>query len=346
MNDNMAWFRREEKYSTVKAPAKRLNIPEGFWVKCDHCGYIGAKKDFETNLKVCSSCDHHATLSALERIDLLFDEGSFTETDANMVSGDPLKFTDKKSYKDRIKAYQAKTGLKDAVRTGTAKLNGMDISVAVMDFGFVGGSMGSVVGEKVTRAIELALDRRIPLVVVSQSGGARMQEGTLSLMQMAKTSAALARLGQARIPYISILTHPTTAGVMASYASLGDVIISEPNALIGFAGPRVIEQTINQILPKGFQRSEFVRDHGFIDVVCHRSEMRQKLINIVSVLGNHLTDSVDELEKVMDEPTPKAAKTTARKANSRSSRPAAKRTAAAKPRTRSRSRAKSTSTKK
>jgi len=300
----MAWFRREN-YTTVTPTAKRLNIPEGLWHKCSDCGAIVPKKDFEANLLVCPSCSHHEAMSSEQRIAHLFDAGSFEEIDGDMISVDPLRFTDKKSYADRLVDYRAKSGLKDACRTGIAKLDGIPVSVAVMDFGFIGGSMGSVVGEKVTRAIELGLKRRIPVVVVNQSGGARMQEGVLSLMQMAKTSAALARLGQARIPYISILTDPTTAGVMASYASLGDVIIAEPNALIGFAGPRVIEQTINQILPKGFQRSEFVLEHGFIDMVCPRGELRQRLSNVVSVLSAHLNlkDRVEE-EVAIEAPAP------------------------------------------
>lgn len=303
----MAWFRRE-KYTTVAPPERRLNIPEGVWHKCSACGAIIPKKDFEANFQVCTACDHHESLPSTDRIALLFDADSFVETDAGMISVDPLGFKDTKSYAERLKTYREKSRLNDACRSGVATINGMPVAVAVMDFGFIGGSMGSVVGEKVTRTIELGLKRRIPVVVVNQSGGARMQEGILSLMQMAKTSAALARLGEAGVPYISILTNPTTAGVMASYASLGDVIIAEPNALIGFAGPRVIEQTINQILPKGFQRSEFVRDHGFIDIVCHRSAMRQKLINVLSVLAAHLTPVDAEVEDATKHEAPARAR--------------------------------------
>jgi len=279
----MSWFRREQ-FSPIPPPERKLHIPDGIWHKCEHCDAVCRQHEFDENLRCCPHCQHHDTLSSLERIELLLDAGTFEEHDAGLSSVDPLGFKDRKTYRERIAATQAKSGLVDAVRAGIGNLNGRPVSIAVMDFEFVGGSMGSVVGEKITRAIERGLDRRLPVIVVSTSGGARMQEGVLSLMQMAKTSAALARLGQARLPFISILTDPTTAGVMASFASLGDVIMAEPDALIGFAGPRVIEQTINQVLPKGFQRSEFVLNHGFIDIVCHRRELKTRLSHVLDAL--------------------------------------------------------------
>jgi acetyl-CoA carboxylase carboxyl transferase subunit beta len=229
------------------------------------------------NLKVCVKCDYHFTMNARERIASLADEGTFKETDADLVSVDVLKFTGVAAYTDRLKAYQRQTGLNDAIITGTCAINGHDTSLAVMDFSFLGASMGSVVGEKVTRAVELATEKKIPAIVVSASGGARMYEGILSLMQMAKTSAALAMHAKAGLPYFSVLTHPTTAGVMASYASLGDVIIAEPKALIGFAGPRVIKETTQQDLPEGFQTSEFLLDRGFLDAIVHRKELKTQL---------------------------------------------------------------------
>jgi acetyl-CoA carboxylase carboxyl transferase subunit beta len=240
---------------------------------------------WDSGLKVCPKCGYHERLRARERLEQLIDADSFEEFDSGLVSGDPLGFVDTRPYRQRIEDAQAKTGERDAVVVGLARIDGLPISIGVMDFAFNGGSMGSVVGEKIARSMERGLERKLPVVTVCASGGARMQEGILSLMQMAKTSALVARLGEARLPYVTILTHPTTAGVMASFASLGDVIIAEPNALVGFAGPRVIEQTIKQILPPGFQKSEFVLDHGFIDIVIPRSELRPTLSRVLRLLS-------------------------------------------------------------
>jgi acetyl-CoA carboxylase carboxyl transferase subunit beta len=258
-------------------------MPDGLWTKCEQCGEIVHKTELEKNLFTCPKCDAHFRIGSKEYFGLLLDDGSFKEYDRKMRSSDPLKFKDTKRYRDRIPDAIKKTGLYDAVRWGTGTINKRPAVVAAMDFQFIGGSMGSVVGEKVGRAIDKALKSRVPLVVVSSSGGARMMEGALSLMQMAKTSAKLARLADAGIPYISILTDPTTGGVTASYSMLGDVNIAEPGALIGFAGPRVIKQTIGKDLPPGFQRSEFLLEHGFLDMVVHRKEMK----NTVSSLLMH-----------------------------------------------------------
>jgi len=295
----MAWFRKR-KYTVLNpAEKKRVDIPDGLWHKCSHCLHIMLAKDYEQNLKVCPKCNYHDRFDAWERIRNTFDPDSFIEDNTHIFPADPLEFFDSARYNERLVAYQQKTGLNDAVVTGVALCGGYRAAVAVMEFNFGGGSMGSAVGEKVTRTIERALEERLPVIVISASGGARMQEGILSLMQMAKTSMAIARLDEARIPYISVLTHPTTAGVMASYASLGDVIIAEPNALIGFAGPRVIQQTINQILPKGFQRSEFVMDHGFIDIVINRKDLRNTLIHLLSFFAPW---AKTEMEALPDSP--------------------------------------------
>ncbi len=277
----MVWFKKK-KYTVLQPPTQRDRIPDGMWHKCENCLNIIYAKDFEENLKVCPKCNYHERLSARERIAMLAEKGSFVEEDMDIYPTDPLGFVDSKPYPKRLKDSQKKTGLADAVITGTANIGSHRVSLAVMDFKFIGGSMGSVVGEKVTRAFERALEERIPVITVNTSGGARMQEGILSLMQMAKTSIACARLAEERIPYISVLTHPTTAGVMASYASLGDLVIAEPDALIGFAGPRVIQQTINQILPKGFQLSEFVCEHGFLDMVINRNELKNTIIDALT----------------------------------------------------------------
>lgn len=277
----MAWFHKKQ-YAQIGPPRRKNRIPDGLWHKCDSCLNIIYIKDFEENLKVCPRCNYHSQLTPGERISQLVDDKSFNEINAHILPADPLEFVDSKPYPERIAGMQEKTGLGEAVKTGFAQINGYQVILLVMDFGFVGGSMGSVVGEKVTRGLELALEKKLPLIAVCASGGARMQEGILSLMQMAKTSIAVARLNQAHIPYISVLTHPTTAGVMASYASLGDVIMAEPGALIGFAGPRVIQQTIKQILPRGFQRSEFVLEHGFIDIVVNRKDLKKTITNILS----------------------------------------------------------------
>jgi acetyl-CoA carboxylase carboxyl transferase subunit beta len=278
----MEWFRKAKE---GLIPQRRKEIPDGIWVKCDSCGEIIYRKELEKNLWVCSKCDHHFRLRSKDYINLILDEGELEEYDANLEAGDPLEFKDSKKYSNRIEESQKKTNLHDAIVTGIGKIGGREVSFAVMDFGFIGGSMGSVVGEKVARAIERSLQARIPLVIISCSGGARMQEGILSLMQMAKTSALLAKLYDQNIPYISVLTNPTTAGVMASYASLGDVIIAEPKALLGFAGPRVIQQTIKQDLPPGFQSSEFFLEHGFLDIISHRQDLKKTISLILGYLS-------------------------------------------------------------
>jgi acetyl-CoA carboxylase carboxyl transferase subunit beta len=275
----MEWFRKAKE---GLIPQRKKEIPDGIWVKCDACGDIIYRKELEKHLWVCSKCDHHFRISSRDYVNLILNDGKLDERDASLQASDPLEFKDSKKYPDRIQSSQRKTKLKDAVVAGIGKIDDREVSFAVMDFGFIGGSMGSVVGEKIARAIERSLEREIPLVIVSCSGGARMQEGILSLMQMAKTSALLARLYDRRIPYISVLTNPTTAGVMASYASLGDVIIAEPKALLGFAGPRVIQQTIKQDLPPGFQSSEFFLEHGFLDLISHRKDLKK---NISLILG-------------------------------------------------------------
>jgi acetyl-CoA carboxylase carboxyl transferase subunit beta len=275
----MAWFKKPR--TPIESPAdKPSRVPEGLWVKCPSCAEILYNKDLAAGLSVCPKCGHHFRLGAAERLRMLFD-GEWREYDAGLRSTDPLKFTDTKPYKARLDANIASTGLKDAVICATGRIDGIETSVAAMEYGFIGGSMGVVVGEKITRAIERAIERQLPVVIVSCSGGARMMEGALSLMQMAKISAALARLDRARLPYISVLTDPTTGGVTASFAMLGDVNIAEPKALIGFAGPRVIEQTIRQKLPDGFQRSEFLLEHGMLDMIVDRREMKDTLVRVL-----------------------------------------------------------------
>ncbi len=264
---------------------KKIKVPEGMWIKCDACLEIIYKPEVERNLNVCPKCTYHFRIPAMERIRAVIDEGTFAEFAEDMESVDPLNFTDTKKYVDRLKEARKKTGRKEAAIVGKGKINGIDIVLGVLDFEFQGGSMGSVVGEKISLAAETALDSRLPLIIFSASGGARMQEGTLSLMQMAKTSAALGRLSEARLPYISVLTDPTTGGVAASFAMLGDVIISEPGALVGFAGPRVIEQTINQKLPEGFQRAEFLLEHGMIDMIVERSRLKATLTQLLKYLS-------------------------------------------------------------
>ncbi len=279
----MAWFKKSKAPIAAQADVKKVQMPEGLWTKCKNCEEIIYTKEIERNHNVCPKCDYHFRISARERIALVLDEGSFAETDPNITSIDFLKFKDTKKYSDRIKAAVSKSG-GDAIITGTGTIEGLPVVVAVFDFSFLGGSMGSVVGEKVTRAIELGLAQRQPVLVFSSSGGARMQESILSLMQMAKSSAALAKLKKAGIPFLSILTDPTTGGVTASFAMLGDLNIAEPRALIGFAGPRVIEQTIRQKLPEGFQRSEYLLEHGMVDMIVARSEMKQRLAQILRIL--------------------------------------------------------------
>jgi len=272
----MAWFKKS-KAPLALVESKKVQMPEGLWTKCKNCEEIIYSKEIERNLNVCPKCDYHFRISARERIALVIDEGTFVETDAKMSSVDFLKFKDSKKYADRLKAAFKKNGDGDAVITGSGLMNEQEVVVAVFDFAYMGGSMGSVVGEKVTRAIELGLEKKAPVMIFSSSGGARMQESILSLMQMAKSSAALAKLKKAGLPFISVLTDPTTGGVTASFAMLGDLNVAEPKALIGFAGPRVIEQTIRQQLPEGFQRSEYLLEHGMVDMIVSRQEMKQKL---------------------------------------------------------------------
>lgn len=260
---------------------KKRSVPEGLWTKCPECAEIVYNKEIEQLGRVCPKCNHHYYLNSRERVRLLTDEGTFVEQDADLFSGDPLNFVDTKSYLDRQKSSFEKTGLLDAVVTGIGKIDGVTTALAVMEFEFMGGSMGSVVGEKITRLIEAATEKEIPLMIVSSSGGARMQESTLSLMQMAKTCAALERYQKGKHLFISILTNPTTGGTTASFASLGDVIIAEPAALIGFAGARVIKQTIAQELPKGFQRSEFLLGHGFVDLIIERKKLKETVAQLI-----------------------------------------------------------------
>jgi acetyl-CoA carboxylase carboxyl transferase subunit beta len=268
----LAWFKRES--SEIQTSDEKRVRTEGLWVKCEGCRQIIWKKELEDNLNVCPKCEYHFRISSVQRVMLLLDEDSIETQDENLASTDPLNFSDTRPYKTRLEQSKNATGLKDAVINATGNINGRPVIVSAMEYSFIGGSMGAVVGEAITRAIERAGKERKPIIVVSASGGARMMEGVVSLMQMAKISAALARLDDARVPYISVLTDPTTGGVTASYAMLGDLNIAEPGALIGFAGPRVIEQTIRQKLPEGFQTSEFLLQHGMLDAVVHRKEMK------------------------------------------------------------------------
>jgi acetyl-CoA carboxylase carboxyl transferase subunit beta len=278
----MAWFKKVRK--PIEALNKESRVPEGLWVKCPSCAQIIYNKDLAASLSVCPKCGHHFRMGAADRLRSLFD-GAWEEHDRDLKSIDPLKFTDTKPYEHRLEATILATGLLDAVIAATGSINGIRAVVCAMEYSFIGGSMGVVVGEKITRAIERAIDGRLPVIIVSCSGGARMMEGALSLMQMAKISAGLARLDRARLPYISVLTDPTTGGVTASFAMLGDVNIAEPKALIGFAGPRVIEQTIRQQLPEGFQRSEFLLDHGMLDMVVDRRELKDVITRVLRFGG-------------------------------------------------------------
>ncbi|UCG63109.1 MAG: acetyl-CoA carboxylase carboxyltransferase subunit beta [Candidatus Zixiibacteriota bacterium] len=277
----MTWFRKDK---SGLARQEKKDIPEGLWTKCQSCGEVVYSRKMEELLWVCPNCDFHFRISSQKYIDLLLDDGALEQFDTTISSKDPLKFKDSKRYPDRIKQAQQKTGKVEGVTSGLGTIDGIPVSFAIMNFEFIGGSMGSVVGEKVARAIDRSIEREIPLVIVSCSGGARMQEGILSLMQMAKTSALLAILAEKKIPYISILTNPTTAGVMASYASLGDVILAEPKALLGFAGPRVIQQTIGEDLPEGFQSSEFFLEKGFVDRIVHRKELRDTVSRLLKFM--------------------------------------------------------------
>ena len=292
---------RKSKYSTISGihaeppaphhagltaePLKKKEIPEGLWEKCKKCEEIIYTKTREENLNLCPRCSYHYPMTAQQRIALLTDEGSFREIDADIESVDTLRFEGVASYTDKLAASKKKTGLTDAVVCGHAKLNGIHYALGVMDFRFLGASMGAVVGEKITRIIEFATAKKLPLIIVTASGGARMYEGMISLMQMAKTSAALARFAEKGLLYISVLTDPTTGGVTASFASLGDIILAEPGALIGFAGPRVIQQTIGETLPEGFQRAEFQMEHGFVDAVVPRKDLRDTLIRLLKLHG-------------------------------------------------------------
>jgi acetyl-CoA carboxylase carboxyl transferase subunit beta len=268
----MVWFRKEKQ--PIESPKEKRIQTEGLWVKCDDCKQILWKKDLENSLLCCPKCNHHFKMGSRARLEMLFDEGRYEEHDIGLASTDPLQFKDSKRYSDRLRQAEKNTGLKDALITGEGQLEGQPAIICAMEFQFIGGSMGGVVGEKVTRAIDRCIAKKLPLVVVSCSGGARMMEGAISLMQMAKISAALARLDEVRKPYVSILTDPTTGGVTASFAMLGDLNIAEPGALIGFAGPRVIEQTIRQKLPEGFQRAEFLLAHGMLDAIVPRKELK------------------------------------------------------------------------
>jgi len=279
----MGWFTRKKE--NISKESKKSELPDGQWSKCEDCGEIIHNKQLEVNLWTCPKCNYHFRIGSEQYISIIFDKGTFKEQDKRMRSGDPLEFEDTKKYTDRTVATIKKSGLYDALRSGVGKIDGKKAALGCMDFGFIGGSMGSVVGEKIARIMDTAYEEKIPLIIISQSGGARMMEGAFSLMQMGKTSTRLARLGDAGLPYISILTDPTTGGVTASYAMLGDVIIAEPKALIGFAGPRVIKQTIGRDLPEGFQRSEFLLENGFVDFIINRKQMKEKLSLLISYLS-------------------------------------------------------------
>jgi acetyl-CoA carboxylase carboxyl transferase subunit beta len=279
----MSWFNRSKE--NISPDTLKKDIPDGLWEKCEGCGEIIHKKQLEQNLWTCLKCGYHFRIGSQEYIGIILDKGSFKETDRKMRSADPLEFTDTKKYTSRIQDTIKKSGLYDAIRTGTGRINDIDVGFGCMDFKFIGGSMGSVVGEKISRLIDRCYRNKIPLIIISASGGARMMEGAFSLMQMAKTSARLARLAEARVPYISVLTDPTTGGTSASYAMLGDFNIAEPQALIGFAGPRVIKQTIGRDLPEGFQKSEFVLEHGFIDIVTPRKDLKNTIHNLITLVS-------------------------------------------------------------
>src|SRR5467141_2354568 len=293
----MAWFKKTRKPMAAPAKEKPSRVPEGLWVKCPDCAQLLYNKDLAANINVCPKCGHHFRLNATERLRMLFD-GAWTEYDKDLVSTDPLVFTDTKPYKARLKAGIESTGLKDAVIVASGAIDGIETMVASMEYGFIGGSMGVVVGEKIARGIERAQAARMPVVIVCCSGGARMMEGALSLMQMAKISGALARLDKAHLPYIAVLTDPTTGGVTASFAMLGDLNIAEPKALIGFAGPRVIEQTIRQKLPKDFQRSEFLLEHGMLDAIVDRRELRDFIIKALNFMLNPEITGASEMDRL------------------------------------------------
>ncbi|MCE3008870.1 MAG: acetyl-CoA carboxylase, carboxyltransferase subunit beta [Bacteroidetes bacterium] len=280
----MSWLKRE-KEGILTSTAQKIEAPDGLWTKCPNCKNPTHIKELRENLHVCPACHYHYKVGSKEYFEIFFDKGKYTELDADLQSANPLNFKDTKDYPDRIRATQKQTGLKDALRSAHGKMDGRTVVIACMDFAFIGGSMGSVVGEKIARAIVKAMELEAPFIMISKSGGARMMEGALSLMQMAKTSARLAQLAQRGLPYISLLTDPTTGGVTASYAMLGDFNVAEPGALIGFAGPRVIRETIGRDLPEGFQSSEFLQEKGFVDFIVHRHELKNKLGELLMLLG-------------------------------------------------------------
>jgi acetyl-CoA carboxylase carboxyl transferase subunit beta len=280
----MTWFKKSEEEKEGKEKREELKPSDQLWVKCKSCNEIIYRKVIERNFQVCPKCNYHFQIPARRRIDCVVDPGTFIEYDAELVSADPLEFKDSKRYTSRVKESQEKTGQKDAILCGEARIEGQPVMVGIFEFNFMGGSLGSVVGEKITRLIERAVEKRMGVVIFCASGGARMQEGILSLMQMAKTSAALAKLNEAKIPYISVLTDPTTGGVSASIAMLGDVIIAEPKAMIGFAGPRVIKETIRAELPEGFQRAEYLLEHGMVDLIVERKDLRHTLASLLEML--------------------------------------------------------------
>lgn len=281
----MGWFKRNKEGITTSTKEKK-ETPEGLWHKCPRCKTVVTTEDHQKNDYVCDRCSYHDRIGSEEYFQILFDDGKYKEFDKNLTSGDPLEFSDTKKYTDRLKETEKKSGLKDAIRTAHGKIDGQDLVIAAMDFGFIGGSMGSVVGEKIVRAIDQAIKLKCPFMIISKSGGARMMEAGISLMQLAKTSGKLGQLADHKLPYISFLTDPTTGGVTASYAMLGDINISEPEALIGFAGPRVVKETIGRELPDGFQTAEFVLEHGFLDYIVDRRELKQKLSHSIKLFNS------------------------------------------------------------
>jgi len=281
----MSWFKRIKKGVTTETNQKK-EIPEGLWYKCPKCKTIITSEQHHQQFYVCDNCNHHHRINAKEYFEILFDRNKFTELDSNMSSKDPLGFEDRKKYTERLELIQKKTGLKDAVTTAYGKINKFDVVIACFNFNFIGGSMGSVVGEKIARAIDYSRKTKTPLIIISKSGGARMMEASFSLMQLAKTSAKLAQLGKEGVPYFSVLTDPTTGGITASFAMLGDLNIGEPNALIGFAGPRVVKETIGKDLPQGFQTAEFVQEHGFLDLIVDRKNLKEKLSQLIRIYSS------------------------------------------------------------
>jgi acetyl-CoA carboxylase carboxyl transferase subunit beta len=296
----MSWLNRAKQ--GIKTWRKK-EVPDGLWEKCPSCGEILYRKELSRHLSVCPKCDFHFKINAARYIEILADESTFSESDSQLVSGDPLKFKDSKKYSDRVKSARKKTGRNSAIVTGTASISGRKAALAIMDFSFLGGSMGSVVGEKIMRIARTAVEHRLPLIIVTASGGARMQESILSLMQMAKTSAAVAMVSRAGLPYIAVLTNPTTGGVAASFAFQGDIIIAEPKALIGFAGPRVIRETVGEELPEGFQRSEFLLEHGMIDIIASRQELKDTLGSLLESLMSGVSIQAGEKNQENDRKT-------------------------------------------